>query len=373
MKIESDKLQEEAEKNDGDAMSSPMVSVIVPVYNVKRFLLKGLERVMSQTFDDYEVLLIDDGSTDGCAELCDEFAAQHHNVTVWHKPNGGLGSARNMGFDKAQGTYVYVCDMDDAVRPWLLQYCVERMERTQAEVLVFSFCTVEVAFGGRREDVRLAPCEVTSNAQLRDVWADSLLFTPNGNGFVWNKFYRRDFLNRYHLRNSTLSIQQDEEFNSRVWRYAQRVSFSDEVLYDYYIYGSGNNASRFLPNRFDIYKAVNCGFRDLLDFWQLHDERVEEYLKGRFYSDGVTKCLNFNLFNPKCLWTIAEKKAELHRIMTDDLTREVVEWKRKTSMGLEGRIAFYCYTHERIGLLYLFVKTTSYLRKLKYMIQYGRK
>lgn len=349
--------------------SIPRVSVILPIYNVRRFLRKGFKQVMAQTYKDYEVLLIDDGATDGCAEICDELAAQHENVFAYHKPNGGLATARNMGFDKARGEFVYIYDVDDGISPRLLEYCVAQMDRTQAEIVMFSFRTIEVALGNRQTEVRLAPEMIESNEALKEAWSERLLYTPNGNGFVWNKFYRRDFLDRYHLRNNNLRIQQDEEFNLRVYRHLERVYISPEVLYDYYIYEKGNNRSRFIADRFDIYKAVYTAFRGLQHFWKLDDPRIDSYLYKRFWGN-VQQCLIYNMHQPRCPWTKAERLKEFHRIASDDVTRETIAYQQTVPNGLEQRLYLHAIAKEQPALLTAASALFNRLRALKHAIRH---
>lgn len=92
---------------------NPKISVIVPVYNVEKFLRRCIDSILAQTFTDFELLLIDDGSKDKSGEICDEYAAKDARIRVFHKQNGGVSSARNLGIDKAQGEWVYFVDSDD--------------------------------------------------------------------------------------------------------------------------------------------------------------------------------------------------------------------------------------------------------------------
>lgn len=90
-----------------------MISVIVPVYNVERYLARCIESILSQTYTDFELLLIDDGSKDKSGSICDEYALKDSRIRVFHKPNGGVSSARNVGLDNARGQWVAFCDSDD--------------------------------------------------------------------------------------------------------------------------------------------------------------------------------------------------------------------------------------------------------------------
>ena len=97
-------------------MNTPKISVIVPVYNVEQYLPRCIESILAQTYNDFELLLINDGSSDNSGNICDEYAKNNSRVRVFHKENGGVSSARNMGLDNAQGEYVVFVDSDDFIR-----------------------------------------------------------------------------------------------------------------------------------------------------------------------------------------------------------------------------------------------------------------
>ena len=104
---------------------TPKISVIVPVYNAEKYLHRCIDSILSQTFTDFELLLIDDGSKDGSGAICDEYAAKDNRVRVFHKENGGVSSARNLGLDNACGEWVTFVDADDYVRPSYLATYIE--------------------------------------------------------------------------------------------------------------------------------------------------------------------------------------------------------------------------------------------------------
>ena len=103
----------------------PHISIIIPVYNTESYLARCVDSILSQSFIDFELLLIDDGSTDGSGVICDAFADQDGRVRVFHKENGGVGSARNLGIDNAQGEWLYFVDSDDELMPDGLQVLVD--------------------------------------------------------------------------------------------------------------------------------------------------------------------------------------------------------------------------------------------------------
>ena len=108
---------------------SPLVSIIIPVFNTESFLKRCLDSVISQSYKNIEIILVDDGSPDHCGEICDEYANSHSNVKVIHQMNGGLSAARNSGIEEAKGKFVQFVDPDDYLEPNVLKLLVEKMEK----------------------------------------------------------------------------------------------------------------------------------------------------------------------------------------------------------------------------------------------------
>lgn len=116
------------------------LSLVVPVYNVADYLPKCMESLLCQDFADFEIILVDDGSTDGVSPgLCDEYAARDPRVSVIHQENGGLGAARNAGLERARGEYLFFIDSDDYIAPGALSRLAEVTERTGSDIVLFSF------------------------------------------------------------------------------------------------------------------------------------------------------------------------------------------------------------------------------------------
>lgn len=115
----------------------PLISVIVPVFNVNKYLHKCLDSILAQTYQNYEIILVDDGSTDGSAAICDAYKENHGRITVRHKANGGLISARKCGIAKASGEYICFVDADDWVEPQMIEELMQMNKRYQAEMIAF--------------------------------------------------------------------------------------------------------------------------------------------------------------------------------------------------------------------------------------------
>lgn len=344
-----------------------MISIIVGIYNVSRFLKeKRLSCIFGQTYSDWELILVDDGSTDDSGLLCDKLASLDERIKVIHKENGGLGSARNAGLDVAQGNYVWFYDVDDEAHENLLDYCVRQMEERNLDMLQFGFRAITVS-QNLEEDVYLKECMVVGQEQLKEIYLDNILFVRYGNGFAWNKFYRRSFLEKHHLRFDDLKIQQDEAFNLKCYPCIERLYLSPEVFYDYYIYDVGNNRSRFIPDRFDIYVSIRDHFETLCKNWSLNDSRFDNYLQQRFYG-CVDQTLRFNLLHGDCPWNHIQKKEEMAQVLKHKYTIEAMKWASDNLNGLEERLYFNIYRWKSIWLLAFASSIFSGLRKAKHCV-----
>ena len=118
-------------------MEDKMISVIIPVYNVEKYLCECIDSVLGQTYQDYEVILVDDGSTDSSGTICDKYAETNSRIKVIHRKNGGLSEARNTGFDAANGEYIYFLDSDDYIRADALERMHEASKKTNADIYFF--------------------------------------------------------------------------------------------------------------------------------------------------------------------------------------------------------------------------------------------
>ena len=116
-------------------MNCPLVSVIIPVYNVEPYLREALDSVLSQTYDNLEIILIDDGSTDGSGDICDEYALHDSHIRVIHQNNKGLSAARNAGLDVISGDYIVFLDSDDVYLPEYVSYLKEILVKEDADIV----------------------------------------------------------------------------------------------------------------------------------------------------------------------------------------------------------------------------------------------
>ena len=165
----------------------PAISVIVPVYQAESLLPQCVESVLSQTFSDWELLLVDDGSRDGSPALCDSYAAREPRIRVFHKPNGGVSSARNLGLEQAAGQCIAFLDADDAFEPAALETLWYLREKTGADSAGCAHFKVQA--NGQQQTELLLPAGIYEAAAIREkiLWplTGDRLRPPLFNGFIW--------------------------------------------------------------------------------------------------------------------------------------------------------------------------------------------
>lgn len=258
-------------------------SIITPIHNVASFIKRGADSILRQSFSDFQWILVNDGSTDGSGDLCEELKTTDSRIAIVHQPKSGPGPARNTGIEKACGDYLLFFDIDDQLRPDALRNMASILRRSNPEVAVFSYTEICQA-NNIRNDFVFPELSLNDNSEVRNHYIECLSGIKFNNGFVWNKAYRRDFIEHYNLRFKALRIQQDEVFNLELYPHVQRMTISSEIIYDYYVYQKGNASSSIVATRPDVALAVRNAFLSLVEAWNLSDEKLSLYIHKRFVS-----------------------------------------------------------------------------------------
>lgn len=194
------------------------ISVIVPVYNAGKFLRKCVESLTHQTYSDIEVILVEDGSTDDSAKLCDELSQEDERVKVIHKENAGASAARNTGILAATGKYIHFCDADDYIEPETYANIVGKMDDEEADCAFFGWY-VDIIKGGKVDSVSQADNALDGVGGQDDIFRTILIICGSYGGkvgygnYIWNKIYRRDKLKDengdFILFDETVKIAED--------------------------------------------------------------------------------------------------------------------------------------------------------------------
>lgn len=196
-------------------MKEPFFSIIIPVYKVEKYLNQCVDSVLSQTFMDYEIILVDDGSPDNSPLMCDEYSASNSRVKVIHKPNGGLSQARNEGLNIAKGEYIIFLDSDDY---WDDRYCLEKLngvlKNGKIDIIIFGkkkYYQTDNKFGGERIPKALDK-DVSSNDKITHI----LMQNNEYMACAWDKVIRRSLIEKNGLRFVEGQLSEDIEWCAKL-------------------------------------------------------------------------------------------------------------------------------------------------------------
>ncbi len=205
----------------------PQISVIVPVYNAEKYLTQCIDSILEQDFTDYELLLIDDGSKDQSGAICDEYAKNDKRIKVFHKKNGGVSSARNLGIDEAQGEYIAFIDSDDYVDSNYLSI----LNCRDADLVVTGYASFEYNINHIVEECKYTDAIYTDNKIaecLSSVLNDTSMRSP------WDKLFRGTIIKKHKIYfNTYLRIAEDTVFVQTYLQYCHKIVFRSGTPYYY--------------------------------------------------------------------------------------------------------------------------------------------
>lgn len=221
-----------------------MVTIIVPVYNVKEYLCRCVDSIIKQTYKDIDVVLVDDGSTDGSERICDELSVDDTRVRVIHKPNGGLSSARNAGIEAAHGEYIMFVDSDDWLHPRMVELLHDDMSQNDAEMAMCGFiktsCCHEVCVSSN--SVELIPPQEAIPRMLKGEWISA-----------WAKLYRRELWQSIRFPEGLNN--EDYAILVQIFDLCTRMTYRADELYYYFMREGSICRSGLTEHSFDEFQT----------------------------------------------------------------------------------------------------------------------
>lgn len=296
----------------------PKVSVIIPVYNVEKYLGPCLDSILGQTLNNIEVICVDDGSTDRSLDILREYEKRDARVKVLTQPNTNAGAARNKGIQQAKGEYLSFLDSDDHFDPTMLEKCAARMDQDGSDVLVFGAKQHNMRTGVISDmpwSLRLDRCPQKSVFTPREV--KDYLFN-NFQNWPWNKLFRRSFVEQHHITYQEITRTNDMAFVCQALAQAGRISVLDEYL-AYYRVETGSSLQQ-------------SNHRDPMAFTQAFVETKRRLEQAGLYHKFEKSFLNVvlsgtrtNLYNMKTVeakervirWIQSEMDQEFHMFSKD--------------------------------------------------------
>ena len=275
----------------------PAVSVIVPVYKAEAYLHRCVNSLLAQTFTDFEILLIDDGSPDRSGEICDEYAAKDPRIRVFHKENGGVSSARQLGMDHAIGEYTIYADPDDWVEPNMLEELYGKAKETDADMVICDFYTEHK--GGKQRYVKQQPESLDSRAVLKQLLFQQL------HGSCWNKLVKRACYNKWGIRfPNNLNYCEDVIVLVQLLQHDIKVSYIMRAFYHYDQHVNTHSITRaYTIDTFHMRMYYLDNLRMYLD------KRICSEVFNTQYTSIVFEAFSYDLFDDRQFADLFRKNA----------------------------------------------------------------
>lgn len=235
---------------------NPSVSIIVPVYNTAKYLCRCLDSILQQSFNDFEVLLVDDGSTDNSGEICDEYALKDSRIRVFHKGNGGVASAREIGNENAVGFYSIHVDSDDWIEKKMLERMYEEAQISHWDVLIADFYNDDK---GETIYIHQQPSASNSEQVLKDILQNKLF------GSLWHKLIRHSLYREYNIHFiEEINYCEDVLVLVQLLQHSVRVGFMNEAFYHYDFSNTNSITRNYTINTFRMRKQFVFKLKELL-------------------------------------------------------------------------------------------------------------
>ena len=314
----------------------PLLTVVIPVYNVEKYLNRCLESILIQEWKNYDIILVDDGSTDRSPQICDDYVKTYDFISVIHKENGGLSEARNTGISQAKGEYIYFPDSDDWIEPDTFIDLAEALESQKFDIISFNR-----EFVKSEKDAIISDPIVTQVFEGKDAFVQMLKYSYI-TGFANDKIYRKSLFIDNNILFPSRKYYEDLGTNYKLFLSAQKVYATNQKYYHYLIDNPDSitqswNEKKF-RDMFGFYKEIFYS-----DFVRSQLNQEELHLSQLYYVNGLTHILA-SLY-----------KAKLHKNYSD-IASEVKQELEKNKMtcsevkSMPNRIKYLLY---RLHLLKL--------------------
>ncbi len=312
----------------------PMVSVIIPAYNVEDYVQRAVESLQRQTFSDFELLIVDDGSTDRTGDIIRGLTRHDQRIIDFHPQNGGAPAARNLALDHAHGKYIYFMDADDWAEPRMLEDMVNEAESQHVELVVAGFY-IDTYFGQDGQystEVKSRPSKVYKTQQefrsaAWQLFDENLLYVP------WNKLFLRERIERLGIRFRP-TFWDDFPFVLDYIRDVESVSVLEQPYYHFIRQRQDSETSRWRPGMYEKREEEHGWMLDLYHHWGLDGDPASMEVIQRRYIERLVGCIE-NVCDPHCTYSTEHKLELIKKMISSERAQLAVMLARPRSRMMQ--------------------------------------
>lgn len=335
------------------------ISVIIAAYNVENYLERAIRSILDQSFDQFEIIVIDDGSSDKTGEIAKDLAKEDERIRVYQLENRGVSAARNFAIEKTRGKYIYFMDSDDYVDANMLSDTYEQIARTNVDLVVFGFC-----FETWKENNLIQQFPTKSSYHVynnKDEIRDNFVYLWDCDIFynVWNKIFVADIIKEKRIYFEKMKFGEDLQFNIDYLYNCNSIITLDNCYYHYIRERQGAATYSYIKDLFQIRKREFKNLRKLFKYWNVLEKDGKEYISRR-YAERVVGCIE-NIFEKSGPKTIREKLREIRMISSDKSVQYSIRYACPNSKSI--KIVLFLLKYKYTILLYLFGSTAFIIRR----------
>lgn len=333
-------------------MNNPLVTVVVPVYNVEKYLDRCIGSIVNQTYKNLEIILVDDGSPDNCPRMCDDWAEKDSRIKVIHKKNAGLGMARNSGIEIATGKYIFFIDSDDYIDMYAVEKSVDIAINSQSQVVMFGHSNFDDSGNITPLKMKTDKLYFEGTELLNDLLPGLFVYDRGLGVRTGNKMFSLALFRENNLRYKSEReiISEDAFFALELFRYVKKVAILPENLYFYY----QNPKSLTSTYREDRQEKNNSFLLKSLEEIENNNypDCVSKALKVRYHAytiSALKQILNSDLSN-------SMKKKEVYKIFKNKTLNETLSPDVLTSEKNTLKLFYYLVRYKLYGMAFVMLK-----------------
>lgn len=309
------------------------VSIIVPVYQIEKYIRKCIESIQSQTFPDFELILVDDGSKDASGSICDEYAKKDNRIKVIHKKNEGVASARNEGIKLSKGKYVCFIDGDDWIEKFMIENCMNRILDTEADVI----------FHGYKQELWKNKVVINIEEKSTSDFLDTLthsemsekmeMLWPYCSSYVWNYFFTREIIKEECFPD--IKISEDHIFILNVLKRCNKISFLNDSSY-HYCMRMGSSANRWNDT------GLLCQIKLIETCYKFMESfKISEQRKRKLMAQITLRAYSYAIYTfcfPECKISVKEKMRRLNEMKKQLNLNEFIPYIEMKGLSFSEKI-----------------------------------
>lgn len=287
-------------------MNNDLISVIVPIYNVQKYLSKCIDSIINQIYNNIEIILIDDGSTDECGKICEQYAKKDKRIKVFHENNKGVSAARNKGIQNSTGNYIMFVDADDFIDLDMIKKLYIAIKEENADIVICGTKDVD-----ERGNI-ISKSKENEKVILTNIEALKYMLNEEPyNSVCWGKIYRKELFNKYKF-NTNIKIAEDLEILYKIFFDSNKIVYLPDRMYNWLVRYNSVTKEKFN----DDWKKEIYICEEIIQFTKKNCKQIEDYAIKRFIRINVS-----------CLIKALKNNTEVEEIKI--LKRNITKYKIK--------------------------------------------